>query len=142
MRRLRFAALFVCVFAIAVNARAQSTAGSMSGTVVDASGNVGPGADVTVRQETSGERGSRASDETGAFFFPALTPGPYTLTIQLAGFKTIERKNNIVLANNRLALGAMQLELAGLAEAGTVTAFSRGEVVAITQTSPPAVLDT
>ena len=142
MRRLRFAAIFVCVFAIAVNARAQSTAGSMSGTVVDASGNVVPGADVTVTHETSGERRSMVSNETGAFFFPALTPGPYTLTIQLAGFKTIERKNNIVLANNRLALGAMQLELAGLAEQVTVTAFSRGEVVAITQTSQQALLDT
>src|SRR4030095_15755950 len=142
MRRLRFAAIFVCVFAIAVNARAQSTAGSMSGTVVDASGNVVPGADVTVTHETSGERRSMVSNETGAFFFPALTPGPYTLTIQLAGFKTIERKNNIVLANNRLALGAMQLELAGLAEQVTVTAFSRGEVVAITQTSQQALRGT
>ena len=139
MRHLRFAAIFVCVFLIAAHAGAQSTAGSLSGTVVDASGNVVPGADVTVINESNGETRNTVSNETGAFFFPGLTPAPYTLQVKLPGFKSIERKNNIVLANNRLAIGAVTLEVGELAEQVTVTA--RGEVVATTQTSHQAILD-
>ncbi|OLC40798.1 MAG: hypothetical protein AUH43_25735 [Acidobacteria bacterium 13_1_40CM_65_14] len=137
MRHLRFAAIFVLL--LAVNVGAQTTSGSMSGTVIDASGKVVPGADVTITNESSGEKRNTISNETGDFVFPGLTPGPYTIQVQLAGFKSVERTNNVVLANNRLAVGSVKLEIGELTE--SVTVMSRGEYVATTQTSHQAILD-
>src|SRR5439155_10268995 len=131
MRLHRFTAIFVLL--LAVNVAAQTTSGSMSGTVIDASGKVVPGADVTITNENTGEKRNTITNETGDFLFPGLTAGPYSIQVQLAGFKSIDRKNNVVLANNRLAVGSLKLEIGELTESVTVT--SRGEYVATTQTS-------
>ena len=79
------------------------------------------------------------TNEVGLFAFPALQPGPYTVRAELSGFRPIESRDNMVLANNRLALPPLRLEVGTLAEAVTVSAV--GEVVATTQTSHQAVLD-
>ena len=73
------------------------------------------------------------------FAFPALQPGPYTIRAELTGFRPIEIRDNMVLANNRLAVPPLRLEVGSLAEAVTVSAV--GEVVATTQTSHQAMLD-
>ena len=75
----------------------------------------------------------------GLFAFPALQPGPYTIRAELSGFRPIEIRDNMVLANNRLAIPPLRLEVGSLAEAVTVSAV--GEVVATTQTTHQAVLD-
>ena len=137
MRHSRLAAILVLL--LAVDVRAQTTSGSMSGTVVDSAAKVVPGAEVTITNESSGETRGTVTNETGDFVFPALTPAPYTVQVRLSGFKTIEKKNNIVLASNRLAVGSLILEIGELTEAVTVTA--RGEMLATTQTSHQAILD-
>ena len=129
--------LLVCVSA--VDATAQSTSGSMSGTVVDASNQVVPGADVVITNEQTGEQRRTVTNDVGLFSFPALQPGPYTVRAELAGFRPIEIKGNMVLANNRLALPPLELQVGSLTEAVTVSAV--GEVVATTQTSHQAILD-
>jgi hypothetical protein len=111
----------------------------MSGTVVDASNQVVPGADVIITHEQSQEVRRTVTNEVGAFVFPALQPGPYTVRAELAGFRPIEMSKMMVLANSRLAVPPLKLEVGSLAEAVTVTAV--GEVVAATQTSHQAVLD-
>ena len=137
MRHLRLAAIFVLLLAVKVGA--QSTAGSMSGTVTDATNQVVPGADVTIIHESSLEERRTVTNEIGAFEFPALTPGPYTIRVTLAGFKPLEVKANVVQANNRLAVGALRIEVGEFAEAITVS--SVGQFLATTQTSHQAVLD-
>ena len=79
------------------------------------------------------------SNEVGLFAFPALQPGPYTIRAELTGFRPIEIRDNMVLANNRLAIPPLRLEVGSLTEAVTVSAV--GEVVATTQTTHQAVLD-
>jgi TonB family protein len=71
--------------------------GSLSGTVSDWTGAVIPGVRVTIFSRTvSGnsvtetEVDTRPSDETGAFSFPALTPGQYSLKAELPGFSTYQ----------------------------------------------------
>ena len=120
-------------------ALAQTTSGSMSGTVVDASDQVVPGADVIITNEQTGEQRRTVTNEVGLFAFPALQPGSYTIRAELAGFRPMEIKANMVLANNRLAVPPLRLEVGSLAEAVTVSAV--GEVVATTQTSHQAILD-
>jgi hypothetical protein len=123
----------------AVEASAQTTSGSMSGTVVDDSNQVIPGVVVTIVNESTREQRQGTTNDVGAFTFQALTPGPYTIRVEMQGFKPLEITGRVVLANNRLAVGALRLEVGALTEEVSVTA--RGETVATTVTSHQAVLD-
>jgi hypothetical protein len=118
---------------------AQTNSGSMSGSVVDAQEQVVPGADVTITNEATKEQRRAVTNEVGTFEFNALLPGPYTVRAELSGFRPIEIQKNMVVANNRLALQPLRLEVGSLAEAVTVSAV--GEVIATTQTSHQAMLD-
>ena len=137
MRYLRLSLVFVCL--LAVDASAQTTSGSMSGTVVDNAGQVIPGADVTIVNESTGETRTGVTNEVGDFAFSALVPGPYTIRVQMSGFRPLEIKGRVVVANSRLAVGSVKLEVGGVAESVTVTA--QGETVATTTTSHQAILD-
>jgi Carboxypeptidase regulatory-like domain len=138
MRHLKV--FVVCVLLLgAVDAAAQTTSGSMSGTVVDESGQVIPGALVVIVNEATAEQREVITNEVGAFVFSALTPGPYTIRAKMEGFKPLEIKGRVVQANNRLAVGALKLEVGALTEEVSVSA--RGETVATTVTSHQAVLD-
>jgi Carboxypeptidase regulatory-like domain len=123
----------------AVTAAAQTTTGSMTGTVVDGAGQVIPAATVTVINESTQEERSVVTDDAGAFSFQALQPAPYTIKVSLQGFKPLEVRGRVVLANNRLAVGALALEVGEITEVISVTA--RGESLATTQTGHQAVLD-
>src|SRR5688572_5685873 len=130
-----FRPLFALVLVLsAVNASAQTaTSGSMSGSVIDAQSQVVPGADVILTNEHTQVVRRAVTNDVGLFSFPALIPGPYTIRIELGGFRPIERRNNIVVSNSRLEIPPLRLEVGGLQEAVTVSAV--GEVVATTQTS-------
>jgi hypothetical protein len=59
--------------------------GSISGTVIDPTGAVVPGAKVQLTQEkTAGQMAS--TDDQGRFSFSDVAPGPYQLTITATGF--------------------------------------------------------
>jgi hypothetical protein len=65
---------------------AQTATATLSGTVVDESGAVLPEVTVTlVHSATAIVRGSR-TDSRGAFAFPFVAPGPYTLRAERTGF--------------------------------------------------------
>src|SRR5262249_62242156 len=64
----------------AATAAAQDT-GVVSGTIVDQSGQVLPGATVTLVNEATNETRALVSDERGDFAFPAVQPGPYALVL-------------------------------------------------------------
>ena len=101
MRLFRFSAVLMLLL-VAVNGAAQTVSGSMSGVIVDGTGQVLPGADVAIIHENSGEERRTVTNEIGAFVFPSLAPGPYTIRVTLTGFKPLEVKANIVQGNNRL----------------------------------------
>jgi Carboxypeptidase regulatory-like domain len=138
MRVLKLlAALLVLV--VSVNASAQTTSSSMSGTVVDESNQVVPGATVTIINESTGEAREAVTSDVGAFVFSGLVPGPYTIKVSMTGFKPLEVKGRVLLANNRLAVGELKLSVGELTESVSVSA--RGETVATTTTAHQAVLD-
>lgn len=95
----------------ATAATAQTVSGSMSGTVVDAQDQVVPGADVIITNEQNGDTRRGVTNEVGAYVFAGLAPGPYTIRAELAGFRPIDRLNNIVLANSRLAVPPLVLQV-------------------------------
>ena len=65
----------------------QAANGSLTGIVVDESGGVVPGAEITLTSEASGKSFTRISSEGGTFTIPALVPELYSLRAELTGFK-------------------------------------------------------
>ena len=65
---------------------AQSTFGTILGTVRDTTGAAVAGAQVTLADDGTGTRRNLATDETGSFSFKNIEVGQYTLTVTQAGF--------------------------------------------------------
>ncbi len=128
MKRLSTCMLVVaCVFATMGVASAQEiTTGSIAGRVIDQQDLPVPGAAVNA----SSPQGSKTTttDNDGRFFIPFLTPGMYTVSVELQGFKRVERKNVEVRLGQRT-------EIPVTMQAGGVT-----EVIEVTASSP--VVDT
>jgi hypothetical protein len=95
---------------------AQTTSASVSGTVQDAQGGVLPGATVTMTSATQGNVLTAVADEAGRFVFPIVRPDNYTLEASLQGFKTLQRTNLRVNANDKISTGLLTLEIGGLTE--------------------------
>src|ERR1041385_4666270 len=66
---------------------AQATTGSLRGTVVDASGAVVPGANVTVKNEATGSETKATTNSQGTYEVANLAPGTYTVTVEASNFK-------------------------------------------------------
>jgi hypothetical protein len=100
----------------AVPARAQGV-GAIGGTVMDSSGAVLPGANVTLTsaQGTVGGNQEAISDERGNYQFVRLVPGSYTVKGQMQGFRTVEQRNIVVNAD-ATARADMTLPLGQLEE--------------------------
>src|SRR3989475_6784816 len=125
------------VLAVAGAAYGQSgTTSTLSGVVVDSGGGVVPGADVTVKHVATNTSLSGVTNAEGAFSFPGLNIGTYTVTVSLQGFKTVV-VSNVVLTSGAGANVRAVLEVGGLSEQVTVTSSSE-----IVQTQSPTVSTT
>src|SRR5262245_17671477 len=107
-------------------AAAQNT-GTVSGTIIDSSGQVVPGATVTLTNESTADARMLVSNERGDFAFFAVPPGSYTVQVQLTGFKPIDRRNNVLNASGQLDLGRLQLDVGNISE--VVIVASSGALV-------------
>ena len=81
-----------------------------------------PGATVTLTNDAIAGARTMPSDERGEFAFRAVTPGSYTVKVELTGFRSIEQRSNILNASGRLDLGRLTLEVGALTEAVSVVA--------------------
>ncbi|MEN6534984.1 MAG: TonB-dependent receptor [Bryobacteraceae bacterium] len=72
---------------VATTLCAQTTSGSMSGTVTDPNGAVIPGAKVLVTHEPTKRDFETVTTNAGLYVFSTLPAGPYTLTVTQPGFK-------------------------------------------------------
>ncbi len=91
---LSFAALFVVAVMIPLGARAQLTGkGAITGTVMDKTGAVIPGADVAATNIATGITTKTVSTSTGDYHFSNLDPGIYTVTTNAKGFQRLVQEN-------------------------------------------------
>src|ERR1700704_6743422 len=90
---------------------AQTTSASVSGAVQDSQSGVLPGVTVTMTSRTQGNVLTAVTDGGGRFVFPIVRPDTYTLQATLPGFKTAERTNLNVNANDKLTTGPLTLEI-------------------------------
>jgi hypothetical protein len=95
--------------ALPIGAR-QTAAGTISGVVKDPAGAVIEGAQVSIRNDASGEERSTSTNNEGRFKFDNLTPGSYTISVTQPGFKTAERA--AVIEPRRPATIEIRLEIA------------------------------
>jgi len=101
---------------------AQTVTGSMTGTVMDPDGGVIPGVSLKLISESTGLVRETVSNDRGDFFFEAVPPDTYMLTVELAGFKKYEQKNVHLEPSDRLSVGQIRLQLGATSEQVTVVA--------------------
>ena len=107
--------------AVPTAVRAQTSSATVSGTVQDAQGGALPGVAVTLTSRTQGNAQTATTDNEGRFVFAIVRPDTYTLSAALEGFKTAERTNLVVNANDRLSAGILALEVGAMTEEVTVS---------------------
>ncbi len=100
-----------------------SSTGTIQGRIADAQGAVLPGVAVTASSPSMIGQQTTVSSETGNYRFPAVPPGTYTLTYELAGFNTL-RREGIQITLGFTANVNVDLSLATLQETVTVTGES------------------
>jgi len=118
----------------AVHAHAQ-TVGALKGTVTDAAGASVPGVTVTVSSLTLQGPREAVTDSSGAYVILGLPPGSYELRALLAGFAPHTQPNILLRAGSTINID-VQLELAGLTEAVTVTGRTAAEAPIIDVQKP------
>ena len=84
--------LLVVLNASVFFAEAQSTGSSLRGYVKDDQGGVLPGVAVTAKSPDMITPATGVTDETGYYRLINLPPGEYTVTAELAGFSTYQRR--------------------------------------------------
>lgn len=110
--RSLLSALFL--FTLSVG-RAADPTGTISGSIADPSGGAIPGAEVTVKQTSTGLTRSATTDATGAYLFPLMPVGGYELTVEAKGFRRFEQRG-ITLVVNGAANIPVTLQLGTLTE--------------------------
>src|SRR5205809_6223630 len=81
-----------------VPAGAQVSTGEINGKVVDGTGAVLPGVSVTIAGAALIQPQTTVTAESGAYRFPSIPIGTYTVTFELAGFKKLVRDGVIITA--------------------------------------------
>src|SRR5262245_3297185 len=107
--------LFVTTFAYAQG----GATSSISGVVVDPNGGVIPGATVVVKNAATGTAFDTITNTTGTFSVPALDAGTYSVTVTLAGFKTVVIDDVRLVPGQPVSVSAT-LEVGTVAETVTV----------------------
>lgn len=113
--------LFVCLSLVAP-LLAQSSTGSLVGTVADPQGGVLPGATIVVTQPATSASFEATSGEDGRFVVPNLpVGGPYAVKVSIGGFQTQEKTDILVSAGAQRPL-EFRMPLEAVAENVTVLA--------------------
>lgn len=128
----RAACWALMLFLLAGLAVAQVTKGSLSGTVMDASGALVPGADVRITEESTGAVQKGASDESGHFRFNLIPIGKYDVEVSKQGFAPAKQTGMAVNPGVETALGSIVLAVGSSTE--TVEVSGGAELVETTQT--------
>jgi Carboxypeptidase regulatory-like domain len=118
----RFVLGTLLVFACSGLSWAQATA-TLNGRVVDQAGAVLPGVAVTAINAATGAVRDTVTNAEGLYALPALTPGIYTIKVDLAGFSAPERANIELITGSSLTVD-VQMAIANIQETLTVTGQS------------------
>ena len=111
---LQILCTIVCVLIGVLGAGAQTSTGTVKGSVNDQSGGVVSGAQVVLQSATTGQTREASSSDQGTFEIPFVPSDVYTLTVSQHGFSTV------VIKDIHVSVGQVAFETAQL-KVGTVT---------------------
>jgi outer membrane receptor protein involved in Fe transport len=93
---LRFAVVILALLSLPILLHAQSSNGTLVGTVTDPSGSTVPSADVKVVSPEFGEVHTAKTDSVGTYRLESLQPGTYSVTFTAAGFAELQVSHVII----------------------------------------------
>lgn len=114
-RNLIAAACFACI--LPLTASAQTSKGTLAGSVRDTSGAALPNASIVITNEATGETRTVTSNAEGAYRVEAVNPGPYKLHVTREGFASadvqhLDVKPTVLTSYDaQLAIGASNTEI-------------------------------
>jgi hypothetical protein len=124
--RLTLATLLIATAGMLAFAQGGGSSSSLTGTVVDQSGGLLPGADVVVKNDATGIEFKTVTGENGTFSIPSMDPGTYTATITLPNFKQAIVKNIVLVTGTP---GTIHVTLAVGGKNETVVVQANTELV-------------
>ena len=125
MRRGLYVATAVCLLAV-LNiglASAQVSTGEIFGRVIDTTGAVMPGANVTISSPALLQPQTVVTASSGGYRFPLIPIGTYSVTFELAGFKKLIQNDVVIQAGFNAEINA-RLEISSVQETVTVSGAS------------------
>ena len=120
-RRVAAGAMAIFFLAAALDGRAQTTFGSITGNVTDANGAIVAGATIEATHVRSNYRYTARSNEVGNFTLPQLREGEYTLRATATGFREFVAQN-IQLASREERRVDIQFQIGAVESRVEVTA--------------------
>ena len=102
---------FWLTISISLHAQVAGT-GTIQGIVTDPTGAFVPGATVTLTEESTHVVRTAKTDSAGAYVFPNIVVGTYSLTVADAGFQTYSSIHNVLEVGSNIGIDAhLALEL-------------------------------
>ena len=115
------------VIAASSHGLAQSTLGTIRGTMFDPQHQIVPGATIVVTDEATTVSRETTSDGNGNFEVPDLRPGTYTIEATVAGFKKVQR-TGVLLRATAVVRADLQFEIGRIEDVVTVTAEGQNNI--------------
>jgi hypothetical protein len=113
-------ALCICLTALLSTGHAQGPVGTLTGTILDPSGAIVPGATVVAVNNATGVESRTTSTSGGAYTLPYLPAGTYTIRVSAPGFRTSTAENVILRVAQDLTVN-ISLEVGTVSQNVTVS---------------------
>jgi hypothetical protein len=102
--RLATLLVFVLSFATSPTYAQVAGTGNIQGTVIDPAGATIPNAKITLTAESTHVTQTIQADSQGAYVFPNIPIGSYTVTVTSPGFQTFSSKHNVLEVGSNIAV--------------------------------------
>ena len=104
LHAVRVCALAPILLSLSTVCLAQGSRGSITGRILDQQTAVIPGAAVTVKNLQTGLTSKVVTNQTGYYETNFLDPGTYSVSAEVAGFKTMVRSGIVLETGDRLSI--------------------------------------
>ena len=119
--------------ALAPRGNAQQLTGTLSGTAYDQAGAQVPNAQVTLKNELSGDVRTATTDGGGHFTITAVQPGNYSLSVSAKGFSSWQENDIVMNQGDSRDVPNIKLQVGG--NSTQVEVIAGGDVVVPTDTA-------